>query len=68
MPKTKKEKSNKKAVAVKDQVSDEPSRVGSLVDHNEHEKDANVNAETRRYASITGDTTPPRETTVNEKV
>jgi ATP-binding cassette subfamily G (WHITE) protein 2 (PDR) len=66
--KTKKEKSNKKAVAVKEQVSDEPSRVGSSLGHNEHEKETNVNAETMRYASITGDTTPPRETTVHEKV
>jgi ATP-binding cassette subfamily G (WHITE) protein 2 (PDR) len=70
MPKTKKEKDNKKAVgghkaAVKEQVLDEPSRVGSSAV--EHEKETAVNTETRRYASITGDTTPPREN-AGEKV
>jgi ATP-binding cassette, subfamily G (WHITE), member 2, PDR len=70
MPKNKKAKGNKKEVgahkgAVAEQMLDEPSRVGSSVGH--HEKDTELNTETRRYASITGDTTPPREI-ANEKV
>jgi ATP-binding cassette subfamily G (WHITE) protein 2 (PDR) len=70
MPKPKKEKDGKKAVgghkgAVKEQVLDEPSRVGSSVGHDE--KDG-VNTDARRYASITGgDQTPPREIS-SEKV
>jgi ATP-binding cassette subfamily G (WHITE) protein 2 (PDR) len=69
MPKPKKEKDDKKAVgdhkgAAKEQVVDEPSRVGSSVGHNE--KDG-VNTDARRYASITGDQTPPREI-ASEKV
>lgn len=69
MPKQKKEKGGKKAVgghkdAVKEQVLDEPSRVGSSVGHNEKDE---VNTDARRYASITGDQTPPREIS-SEKV
>jgi ATP-binding cassette subfamily G (WHITE) protein 2 (PDR) len=63
MPKNKKEKDGKKEVgahkgAVKEQVSDEPSRAGSHVDE-KGEKE--VETETQmRYRSITGDITPPR--------
>ena len=62
MPKTKKDKKDKKEVgghkgAVQEQVLDEPSRVGSRVSATEKHT---VEHETRRYASITGDTTPPR--------
>jgi ATP-binding cassette subfamily G (WHITE) protein 2 (PDR) len=73
MPKTKKaSKKNATAVgghkgAVQEQVLDEPSRVGSSVGHNEkhtHEVDNGA----RRYASITGDVTPPRQEIGNEKV
>lgn len=71
MPKNKKNKDAKKETgahkgAVKEQHLDEPSRVGSSVGaHNE--KDAEVNTDAKRYASITGDTTPPRRE-IEEKV
>jgi hypothetical protein len=64
MPKNKKEKAGKKEVgghkgAVEEQMLDEPSRVGSHT-----EKEAEM--ETRRYASITGDVTPPRNDVAEE--
>jgi ATP-binding cassette subfamily G (WHITE) protein 2 (PDR) len=70
MPKPKKEKAGKKEVgghkgAVKEQALDEPSRVGSSIGHH-NEKDE-VNTDAKRYASITGDQTPPREI-VDEKM
>jgi ATP-binding cassette subfamily G (WHITE) protein 2 (PDR) len=72
MPKIKKAKKDKKEVgahkgAVQEQVMDEPSHVGSSLGHNRNEKEEDVTAETRRYASITGATTPPHET-ASEKV
>jgi len=65
MPKAKKEKDGKEAVgrhkgAVKEQALDEPSRVGSHTDAYADPEKGGAE-ETRRYASITGDVTPPRE-------
>ena len=71
MPKTKKEKDDKKAVgghkgAVKEQMLDEPSHVGK---HNDDMGEKGQHEETQRYASITGDVTPPRrENEITEKV
>lgn len=64
MPKTKKEKDDKKAVgahkgAVQEQMLDEPSRVGSLKGDKE--------VEPSRYASITGSNTPPQQE-ISEKI
>ena len=56
MPKSKKEKADKKAVSGKEHVSDEPSPVNSHADAEKGQAE-----ETRRYASITGDVTPPPE-------
>jgi ABC-type multidrug transport system permease subunit/ABC-type multidrug transport system ATPase subunit len=71
MPKPKKEKDGKKAVgahkgSVKEQVLDEPTHVGR---HTDAVGEKNGPEETRRYASITGDVTPPRrEDEIAEKV
>jgi ATP-binding cassette subfamily G (WHITE) protein 2 (PDR) len=69
MPKPKKEKGDKKAVgghkgAVKAQALDNPSNVGSRASDIGQEKSAEP---TRRYASITGAATPPRQE-ISEKV
>jgi ATP-binding cassette subfamily G (WHITE) protein 2 (PDR) len=63
MPKTKKDKDDKKAVgghkgAVKEQALNEPSSVGS---HTDAYAEKGPAEETKRYASITGDMTPPRQ-------
>jgi hypothetical protein len=65
MPKPKKEK--KEAGAVKEEKVDEPSHVGSSSRRDsDAEQHGEKNAETARYASITGATTPPQE--VSEKI
>lgn len=63
MPKPKKEDKNKKAVgghkgAAKEEKLDEPSRVGSSR-NSDSDRQAEKDAGTARYASITGATTPP---------
>lgn len=73
MPKPKKaaKADNKTTKAAgKEQVLDEPSLVGSSVGHNDNEKETHEanGGEVRRYASITGDTTPPRQVEAGEKV
>ncbi|KAF2830546.1 hypothetical protein CC86DRAFT_162822 [Ophiobolus disseminans] len=67
MPKPKKEKDDKKAIgahkgAVEEKVLAEPSHVGA------HKDEQDRPEETRRYASITGNVTPPRQDHISEKV
>jgi hypothetical protein len=67
MPKPKKEKGDKKEVgAAKEEKVDEPSHVGSSRRDSDVEQHGEKNAETARYASITGATTPPQE--ISEKI
>jgi hypothetical protein len=68
MPKPKKEKGDKKEVgAVNEEKVDEPSHVGSSSRRDsDAEQHGEKNAETARYASITGATTPPQE--ISEKI
>jgi hypothetical protein len=71
MPKPKKAAKTDKQTAVRDNkaaVTDEPSRAGSSVGQNEKDTHEVNNNEARRYASIPGDTTPPRQEAAGEKV
>lgn len=66
MPKNKKNKDAKKETgthkgAVKEQHLNEPSRVGSSVGGHNEKDTAEPYVDAKRYASITGDTTPPRQ-------